>query len=473
MPEVRKLSILIPVFNEVRTLSTLLDRVHRVSLPVDKEIVIVDDCSMDGTREFLQDYAQANRDVKLILHDRNLGKGAAVRSAIREMTGDWAIVQDADLEYDPADYAVLLEPAMKGIADAVFGSRFLTGRYRRAMYFWHTFINKAFTAFSNVANGINLTDIYTCYKLVRADILKSLVIRSNGFDFEPEITAKLARWGARIYEVPISYSGRTYEEGKKIGLKDALTAVVAIIRFRFFDSAYCADPGFSVLQAMRRARRFNRWLFNRFSDHVGRAVLEAGCGIGNITRHLLDCRRLVCVDVNPLYIERMRSLYGHLQNVRFECADLTNDHDMDSLGEPGCFDTVIHLNVLEHIEDDLSVLRRFHRLLAPGGKLVVLVPNCPGLYGATDRALGHVRRYTREEIAQKLLKTGFTVLKITGFNRAGGLGWRVSSRLLRRSRISCLQLALFDALMPLVRLMEYVPIHPHNSLIAIAQKPGA
>ncbi|MEO8376189.1 MAG: glycosyltransferase [Candidatus Sumerlaeota bacterium] len=468
---VRKLSILIPVYNEIRTLDKLLAKVMEAPLPCERELVIGDDCSRDGSREYLEGFAEAHPGVvQLILHKRNGGKGQAIRTAIKQMTGDWAIIQDADLEYDPAEIHLLLAPVMEGVADAVFGSRFLQGRYRRAMYFWHTQANHFLTLMSNVLNDLNLTDMETCYKLVRSDILKNLVIRSKGFDLEPELTAKLARWGARLYEVPISYRGRTYAEGKKITAKDAIYAISAMIRYRFFDNNFSRHEGFLILQAVRKAKRFNKWLFSKFSNYLGDEVLEAGCGIGNLTEMVLAKKRLVCVDYEKFYVDRIQQAYGHLGNFRVLQADLTQIADFDKAAQGQLFDSVFCINVAEHIEDDRLVFRNFHKYLRDGGYAIILVPHDPKLYTAVDRVLGHHRRYTKKELRGKLEAEGFAVEKCFGFNRVGGFGWWFSGKVLRKKTLSTGQMTLFELAMPLVKLLEQIPFFSHNSLIAIARK---
>lgn len=222
------LSVLIPVYNERDTIERLLDEVHSVA--VRKEVICVDDHSTDGTREVLARLLAAGRIDRLELHERNRGKGAAIRTALAASTGNVVIVQDADLEYDPADWPGLLAPIIDGRADAVFGSRFLGGPHR-VLYFWHSVGNKALTMFSNMLTNLNLTDMETCYKAIRGELARSLKLTSDRFGFEPEVTARLARANARIYEVPISYSGRTYAEGKKIGWRDGVAAIGHIIRF--------------------------------------------------------------------------------------------------------------------------------------------------------------------------------------------------------------------------------------------------
>jgi glycosyltransferase involved in cell wall biosynthesis len=225
-----KLSVVIPVYNEERWIKEVLRRVQAVEIP--KEIIIIDDCSKDGTRDILKTIRDP--DIKIFYQDRNQGKGAALRRGFAEAAGDVILVQDADLEYDPAEYPRLLQPILENKADVVYGSRFI-GESHRVLYFWHSVANKVLTMLSNMFTNLNLTDMETCYKVFRREVLRGMLLKSDRFGFEPEFTAKLAkrRPGWRVWEIPITYSGRTYEEGKKIGLKDAFSALFAIIRYKF------------------------------------------------------------------------------------------------------------------------------------------------------------------------------------------------------------------------------------------------
>jgi len=227
------LSIVIPVFNEVNTMKEVIERVREVHLPqvARREIVIVDDCSTDGTRDLLANYKDQNG-FKIVFHDRNRGKGAALRTGIAETTGSIVVIQDADLEYDPQEYPKLLAPLLAGKADVVYGSRFAGGESKRVLYFWHSVGNRFLTTLSNMFTNINLTDMETCYKVFRGEVIRSIRIEEDRFGIEPEVTSKVARMGCRIYEVGISYSGRTYAEGKKINWKDGVRAVWCILKYR-------------------------------------------------------------------------------------------------------------------------------------------------------------------------------------------------------------------------------------------------
>lgn len=229
-----RLTVVIPVYNEIKTIREIVAQVKAASYPVD-EIVLVDDCSKDGTTAILRDEIAKIEGCKVFHHEVNQGKGAALRTGFSKATGDYVVVQDADLEYDPREYAKLMQPVLEGKADVVFGSRFAGGEPHRVVYFWHMIGNKVLTLASNMFTNINLTDMETCYKLFRRDIIQGIRIEENRFGFEPEVTAKVAKIkGIRIYEVGISYSGRTYEEGKKIGMKDGFRAIYAIVKYNLF-----------------------------------------------------------------------------------------------------------------------------------------------------------------------------------------------------------------------------------------------
>ncbi len=230
-----KLSIVIPVYNEAATISKIVDLVRSVDVGMEKEILLVDDCSRDGTRDVLEKMAKENPDLQVRFHEVNQGKGAALRTGFGAATGDVVLIQDADLEYDPKEYPRLLQPILEGHADVVYGSRFLGGGAHRVVFYWHYLGNKLLTTLSNMTTNLNLTDMEVCYKVFKREVIQGIPLKENRFGFEVEITAKIARRKLKIYEVPISYYGRDYSEGKKIGWKDGFSALRCIVKYAFTD----------------------------------------------------------------------------------------------------------------------------------------------------------------------------------------------------------------------------------------------
>ena len=299
-----KLSVVIPVYNEKETIAEIIDQVRNVDL--DKEIILVDDFSTDGTREILSGIREA--DTKVLYHDRNRGKGAALRTGFAKVTGDIVIIQDADLEYSPSEYGKLIRPIVEGKADVVYGSRFLTSDYHRIMFFWHTVGNRFLTLLANMLNNTNLTDLETCYKVFVADCLRSIPLESNRFGIEPEVAAKAARNKLRIYEVPVNYNGRTYEDGKKISWRDGLAALWFIVKYRF--SSNYADAGKVALDALEQAPRFNRWMYTTIRDHLGNRIAELGSGRGNLSKLLKEGANVLVTDNRDEYLKELRRRWG-------------------------------------------------------------------------------------------------------------------------------------------------------------------
>ena len=467
------ISILIPLYNEEEFVGTLLERVLAAPLPEDsgREIIVVDDGSTDSSAEIVEEIAAAHPGViRLIRQPRNQGKGAAIRTAIEHATGEFSLIQDADLEYDPREYGRLLAPLLDGNADAVFGSRFVIAGERRVLYFWHSVANQILTGMCNIVSDLNLTDMETCYKAFRTSLLQSIPIRSDRFGLEPEITIKLAKRHARIYETAIGYHGRTYDEGKKIGLKDAFEAVYVILRYGFTRDVY-KDAGPEILDALATAKRFNRWMAATIEPYIGKRVLEAGAGIGNLTRILCPRReRYIAADIDPEHLARLRARFQHRPHMEVRHCDVANPADFESLA--GTVDSVVCLNVLEHVADEMASLRNIYTALEPGGRAILLVPHGQEIFGSLDTALGHCRRYSRDELQRKLEQTGFRVERILDFNRISRPAWYVNGRIMRRKTIGRIQLGIFDRLVWLWRRIDSLLPWPPTSIIAIAVKSG-
>ncbi|HKV07733.1 MAG TPA: glycosyltransferase [Thermoanaerobaculia bacterium] len=466
-----KLSVVIPVYNERFLVAELVRRVLAVSAPEirELELVIVNDGSKDGSTEILRALAAGHPDRIRLIEQENQGKGSAIRRGIAEATGDLIMFQDADLEYDPRDYGRLVRPFLEDGADVVYGSRFLPSDRRRVLYYRHTLGNRMLTGLSNWLTDLNLTDMETCYKVFRAPLLKSIPIRSNDFAMEPEITAKVAKRECRVFEVPISYLGRTYREGKKIGWKDAVKAVKAMVKYRLIDDLYEEDEyGSHILHSLERAQSFNRWMAEAIAPYVGARVLEIGAGIGNITSWLVPRDLYVASDINPHYLD-------YLSNLSLGKPYLTVDKI--DLGEPadfapwkGQFDTVICLNVLEHVRDPRLALRNMSDVLLPGGRVVLYVPQGQALYSSLDEVLGHRCRYEKDVLVEELQANGFTLEVLRDFNHFAVPGWWLNGKVLKRRHFSRVQLKVFNMAVPVIRRLDGLAPWKGLGIIAVARK---
>ncbi|HET9209840.1 MAG TPA: glycosyltransferase [Thermoanaerobaculia bacterium] len=467
-----KLSVVIPVYNERFLVAELVRRVLAVSAPEirEMEVLLIDDGSKDGTLDILRRIATEHPDrIRLLEQGRNQGKGAAIRRGIAEATGDLILFQDADLEYDPRDYPRLIRPFLEDGADVVYGSRYLPSERRRVLNFRHTLGNQLLTSFSNWLTDLNLTDMETCYKVFRAPLIKSIPIRSNDFAMEPEITAKVAKRECRIFEVPISYLGRTYREGKKIGWKDGFKAFRTMVKYRLIDDIYAEDEyGSHILHSLERAQNFNRWMAEAVAPHAGARVLEIGAGIGNITTWLLPRDFYLASDINPNYLDYLENLSLGKPYLHVDRIDLEDPRCFERW--QGQFDTVVCLNVLEHVGDPLTALRNMGSALASGGRVVLYVPQGQKLYSTLDEVLGHRCRYSKEALAEELRETGFELESMRDFNHLAIPGWYINGRLLKRRHFSRSQLKIFNMLVPVIRRVDGLIPGKGLGIIAVGRK---
>ncbi len=462
------LSVIMPVYNERTTIRSIVERV--LASPWVGQLVIVDDCSQDGTADLLRDeIASMDARISVLFHEVNQGKGEAIKTSRPLLQCPYCIIQDADLEYDPAEYGRLVEPLRNDLADVVYGSRFL-GDVRRVLFFWHAVGNKFLTVLSNACTNLNLTDMETCYKAFRTDVFTSLPLRSRRFGIEPEITAKIARRGLRVYEVPISYHGRTYAEGKKINWKDGVNAFYVILRERLLgrrDLSY----GHRTLASIAPLQRYHRFLWDTVADHAGQHVIEIGAGIGNISQFLTGRERLWLTDVDDEYLRGLRTRSEGRPNTEVQRLDLTKPlagQEADTLREVA--DTAVAFNVIEHIEDDVRAFEIIGETLQPGGRLLIVVPASPALYGALDEELGHYRRYRRAELEERLLQAGYEVESTSWANAVGAIGWWLNGRILRRRHIPAFQARLNNLLVPLLRLERALGMPFGLSLVVVARR---
>jgi glycosyltransferase involved in cell wall biosynthesis len=472
----------LPVYNERHLVYTSLQRLKVLAttpLLERVEVIVVDDCSTDGTPGVLERFqreqaAEQDRKIRWIFirHEKNGGKGKAIKTALEQATCEITVIHDADLEYHPKDLIRMVNVFVEEeMVDAVYGSRFDGGELRRVLLYRHQLGNRLLTILTNLLTNLNLTDMETCYKAVRTYLLRSIPIDSNDFRIEPELTIKLAKRRARIFEIPISYSGRTYEEGKKINWRDGFRALWAMAKFSLSDQIYQVDPyGSGTLARLARASKFNAWMADTIRTYCGTRVLEIGSGVGNLTRKLIPRDHYVASDINPLYLEPLAALSSDHPYLKASYCDVMDLASFPKTNER--FDTVICLNVIEHVEDDLKAMKNIRSVLADGGTAIVLVPNGPWNLGTLDEVLGHYRRYTRESLLKLSQSSGFVFEKMIEFNRIGTPAWFLNGKILRRRVFGLFQIWMLDLLTPIFRMVDPALPFPPLSLIAILRKGG-
>ena len=471
------LTVVMPVFNEESTIATSIARVLEQDFI--NTVVVVNDGSSDGTRAILDELQDAR--ILVIHHEVNQGKGAALRTGFRHAGGPYVGIQDADLEYDPRELRKLIAPLDDGDADVVYGSRFLSGEARRVLFFWHSMGNQALTMLSNAATNLNLSDMETCYKVFRKSVLDQIVIEEDRFGFEPEITIKVAALGVRIYEVGISYHGRGYEEGKKIGWRDGVRAVVCIGKYTVQERRISrrrrklsAQPPPSLqasLESLETADNYYEWIWGSIDKFVGTNVLEIGAGSGTFTAKVKGFGRHVTA------IEPDDEICSSLETRYNSDPDVTIFHGMLEdypIGAREPFDTVIMVNVLEHIDDERKILESIKRVTSPGASVIVWVPAHEVLYSPFDRAVGHFRRYSKNRLKALCNATGLEISELQFFNLPGAIAWFLVAGLARQHPTAGSLTAIYDKwAVPKLRDFEGERTMPFGqSLLLVARTPA-
>lgn len=453
-----KLSIIIPVYNEVNTILEVIKRVKET--PFDKEIIIVDDNSSDGTTDLLRSLNEDN--IKTLLNDKNRGKGFAIRRALNYVTEDIVIIQDADLEYYPDEYGNLIEKITQGKADVVYGTRFLGAH--RVFYFYHYLGNLFINLIANIILNTNLTDLMTGYKAFRANVIKKLTLEADGFGIEAEITAEVFKRRYRVYEVPISYEGRTYEEGKKIKWTDFFSCLYWLLKAAFRGIDVAED----TLLKMVMMKNNNRWTFAKIKPFLGRKVLELGSGIGTFSKYLIEKgREVTLTEINKEYSDYLKKRFISNPWIKILNIDIC---DMDVALGSNKYDTIVGINILEHINDDIGIIKKIKQVITPSGKFLLVVPAHKKLFGEFDRKLGHFRRYSKKDLEEKLKAEDFIIERMEYMNFLGAIGWFIEYKLLKRKRMPQITIWFADKIIPIINLIEKFIKFPFGlSLFVVAK----
>jgi len=466
-----RLSIIITVFNQRYDVASALQGIKSAKLPdgMEREIIFIDDGSTDGSVEALQKLASSHPEIIVLHHDRPRGPGACFQTALARASGELCLVQDVQLAYNPDEYERLLTPVMDGVADAVLGSRFLPHQYRRVIPHVQVRRHRRISSWTSILTNRDFSDVLCPFKLFRTIMVKSIPLRCRGLGVSNELLAKLVKRGFRLCEVPVSYRGWSYGVEKPISFKQMWSAMAAAVAFYFIDDIYEKQYGHDILHRLSATHRFNRWMADTIRPWVGDNVLEIGAGMGNLTMKLLPRSQYVVSDIDPLHLDFLSQVLTESTKVRVERADLESVDDFNRLA--GQFDTVVCLNVVEHVKQDELALSNINKALMPGGRACILVPQIPGIYGTLDTVLGHYRRYTQKELAEKMERAGFVVEKIFSFNRPAVPAWWLNGRILRATNFGRLQLKIYDSLVWLFRRIDKMLPWRGVSVIVIGRKP--
>jgi glycosyltransferase involved in cell wall biosynthesis len=484
-----KLSVVVPFYNELRTLPTVVERLLGVdfgALGLETELIFVDDGSTDAGRSLLDPLPR--EDVRLLVHDANRGKGAAIRTGLEAATGDILCIQDADLEYDPRDLPALLEPILDGDYEVVYGSRFRGSA--AGLYYTHRVANRLLNLMVNVAFNRYLSDVYTGYKVFTRRAFRGLRLTADTFTVEMELTAHFLRKGLVIFEVPISYRARTYAEGKKIHFRDGFLAAGAVVRYRLRRAPERTGPaahgapdepgvmravegGATIhtlgLEDLAAAHRYRRYLHGLLAPYLGPSVLEVAAGLGDFSAQLLDRDRLVVNDNDPICVRALEARFGGRPGIEILPAEV------GKLKVEPPVDSVVALNVLERLDDDVAGLRSMAGAARPGGRVLLLVSGYPSLAGAFDDALGNLRRYTPDSLRAAVEAVGLVPEIVRPVNLLGGVAWWAAVRVARQARPTPTLVGLYDRLVvPAERALER-RVQPRfgQSVLCVARVPRA
>ena len=488
------LSIIIPAYNEEKTLADIVKKVLAVQLPnnLKKELIIVNDASKDNTLNIANELSKNNKEIKVLTNEVNLGKSQTVRRGLLESKGDLVIIQDADLEYEPTDFVEMVRLLIQNNYDVVYGNRF--GRQNKIIYIKNYLGNKFISFVSNIFTFPNLRvwipDMETCYKLINGKIAREIangLSATSNFGFEPEITAKLGKYKKehkqtlRMGIYPIYYNARSIEEGKKMkAFEDGFKALKEILYYNFaplnldFDFKEIDEEGEETLEVLTLAPRFNKWMFETIQPYSKGLVLEIGSGIGNLTdQYIQNGYDIVASDIRDSYCTTLREKYKAEEKVKEVVNMNVVDPDFDKKYSKyfGKFDTTVALNVVEHIEDDVKAIENISKLLKKGGNAIILVPSYQLLYNRLDKELFHYRRYNIKLLKSRFHPSQYSIVKAFHFNFAGILGWFVSGKLQNNKTLPESQIKIYNALVPLFRIIDMVLFRSIGlSTVCVAKK---
>ncbi len=443
------LSVIIPVYNEKNTIKELVSKVDSIDLDV--QIIMVDDGSTDGSTQIIKKVKTTKPLIKKF-HDINKGKGSAIRTGLEEATGSFTVIQDADLEYNPKDLEVLIYPVLKDKTNVVYGSRFKYAQ--RGIYSSRFFYlgGKFVTQLANLLFGLEITDEPTCYKLIKTDLLKNLNLECTGFEFCPEVTAKLGLRGEKIIELPISYQPRSVKQGKKINWKDGLVAIQTLLKYKFFPPNQLVTG----LHKVSQAENYNNWIFSQFCHYIKGNVLEIGGGIGTFSSLIAPrAQHLDILEVDEQYHQQLKNKFKSHRNVEPWILDLSQVDQAKEL--PRKYDLVVLINTLEHVKNQEQMIQNIKKILKSRGKIFIFVPAHQRLYSRWDKSVSHYRRYNHHSLSQLLKKNDFKIIKSKYFNIIGAFGWYLNKLLCTTPSSQTLsgQISIFDQMIvPLMKLVE-------------------